>query len=63
MVDISQADVPQVPGKKQTELDGAGEQRSHSRVLAWLRTRIPRFVRWIVLLFIASLFIPALTKQ
>jgi hypothetical protein len=33
------------------------------RSVDWLRTRAPRFLRWIVLLFIASLAIPALTKQ
>jgi len=49
--------------QKQTQLDGDRERQSHGRVPAWLRTRIPRFVRWIVLLFIASLFVPALTKQ
>jgi hypothetical protein len=45
------------------EREGAAEQESRNRVLGWLRTRTPRFVRWIVLLFIASLLIPALTKQ
>jgi hypothetical protein len=34
-----------------------------ARCIGWLRTRTPRFARWIVLLFIASLAIPALTKQ
>jgi hypothetical protein len=41
----------------------SGKPSAGDRALTWLRTRIPKFVRWIVLLFIASLFIPALTKQ
>jgi hypothetical protein len=45
------------------EREDAAEHEPRSRVLAWLRTRTPRFVRWIVLLFIASLLVPALTKQ
>jgi hypothetical protein len=32
-------------------------------VAGWIRSRGQRFVRWLVFLFIASLFIPALTKQ
>lgn len=30
---------------------------------SWFRARVPRFVRWLALLFVASLMIPALTKQ
>ena len=41
----------------------AVDRGSHGRLLDWLRTRTPKFVRWILLLFIASLVIPALTKQ
>jgi len=40
-----------------------GPRPLRARLLGWLQTRAPRFVRWIVLLFIASLFVPALTKQ
>jgi len=43
--------------------DSEGEHHSPSRLPAWLRTRIPKFLRWLVLLFIASLVVPALTKQ
>jgi hypothetical protein len=50
------ADASREPG----EVDNRPTQ---VRALAWLRTRTPKFVRWLVLLFIASLAIPALTKQ
>ena len=46
--------------RESSELD---DRPAHVRALAWLRARTPKFVRWIVLLFIASLAIPALTKQ
>ena len=47
------------------QVDGVSgpKSRRHVGVLEWIRTRGHRFVRWIVLLFIASLFVPALTKQ
>jgi hypothetical protein len=32
-------------------------------VAAFLSSRAPRFIRWFALLFVASLFVPALTKQ
>jgi hypothetical protein len=31
--------------------------------LAAVRSRAPQFIRWLALLFVASLFVPALTKQ
>ena len=36
---------------------------SAARGVAALRSRAPRFIRWLALLFVASLFVPALTKQ
>jgi hypothetical protein len=36
---------------------------AHVRLLTWARARAPKLLRWLVLLFIASLVIPALTKQ
>jgi hypothetical protein len=54
-------DVPAAKG------EGDGESKRESQrpadVLGWAWTRGRRFVRWFVLLFIASLIIPALTKQ
>jgi hypothetical protein len=41
----------------------AEQAAARDRVLMWARTRGPKFLRWLVLLFIASLAIPALTKQ
>jgi hypothetical protein len=41
----------------------AVKQPTRKRIVTWVRTRTPRFVRWFVFLFIASLAIPALTKQ
>jgi hypothetical protein len=32
-------------------------------VAAFLSSRAPRFIRWFALLFVASLFVPAVTKQ
>jgi hypothetical protein len=43
--------------------EGEHAPEFRARSASWIRTRTPRFVRWIVLLFIASLAIPALTKQ
>jgi hypothetical protein len=40
-----------------------GKPPARRRLLAGARTRTPKFVRWLVLLFIASLAVPALTKQ
>jgi hypothetical protein len=40
-----------------------GKPPARRRLLAGARTRAPKFVRWLVLLFIASLAVPALTKQ
>jgi hypothetical protein len=39
------------------------ERTARPGALGWLQTRGPRFARWLLLLFIASLFVPALTKQ
>jgi hypothetical protein len=62
-------DAGDVPGERQ-EPGGEGanqtakpDSRRHVAVLTWVWTRGRRFARWFVLLFIASLIIPALTKQ
>lgn len=50
-------------GRVEARPEGENVQGLRARSAGWVRTRTPRFIRWIVLLFIASLAIPALTKQ
>ena len=53
---------PEPRGEEATDTAGP-DARRHVAVLTWVWTRGRRFFRWFALLFIASLFVPAITKQ
>jgi hypothetical protein len=54
-----------VKSNARTKMTRQGRARLNvvADVAAFLSSHAPRFIRWLALLFVASLFVPALTKQ